>query len=366
MAKKTPQQVVKQLTGLADLVTSAADKGKNPSLSIPIRALSNCRFNKAEGLIEMGDGKQERRFFDLGMARKFMQTLLVATGCKRLKAEGKSTSIRDLYYMLKHTIGNSRINTFNGQDESDPVIEDVEVVTACLREELNLHASNRGALVGELTLTDGGDTINCRRMGTGGWSIPSIVEPGVVEFKKCDAEYVLLVEKDAMWRRLNEDKFWKKQKCVLVHGQGQPPRGVRRLVYRMSKELDLPVYVFVDNDPWGYYIYSVVKQGSINLAFESQRMAIPSARFIGLSAFDKQRFGLSDNVTIKLDKQDVNRAKQIRNYEWFKGHRGWQREIKKLLSNGFKMELEALSNRGLSFVSEEYLPKKIKDRNWLT
>jgi DNA topoisomerase-6 subunit A len=133
----------------------------------------------------------------------------------------------------------------------------------------------------------------------------------------------------------------------------------------MAKELSLPVYVFVDNDPWGYYIYSVVKQGSINLAFESQRMAIPEARFIGLSAFDKDRFGLSDNVTIKLDKNDISRAKQIRAYDWFKDHRAWQKEIKKLLSNGFKMELEALSNRGLSFVSEEYLPKKIKDKDWI-
>jgi hypothetical protein len=40
------------------------------------------------------------------------------------------------------------------------------------------------------------------------------------------------------------------------------------------------MYVLVDNDPWGYYIYSVLKQGPINLAFESERMAIPKAKFI--------------------------------------------------------------------------------------
>jgi hypothetical protein len=33
--------------------------------------------------------------------------------------------------------------------------------------------------------------------------------------------------------------------------------------------------VLVDNDPWGLYIYSVLKQGSINLAYESMRMAVP-------------------------------------------------------------------------------------------
>src|SRR5690606_41271743 len=96
--------------------------------------------------------------------------------------------------------------------------------------------------------------------------------------------YVLLVEKEAVWSRFNEDKYWKKEKCMLIHGGGQPPRGVRRLVHRMHNELELPVYVLVDNDPWGFCIYSVVKQGSINLAYESMRMAVPRARFIGISS----------------------------------------------------------------------------------
>jgi DNA topoisomerase-6 subunit A len=363
--KKTTKQVTSRLSRLADVIERNARKGADPSLDIPVRSVSNVSFDRKAGLIQMGDATQKRTLFSLSQARKFAQTLLVATGAKRLKDQAKTTSIRDLYYMMKHTIPGSRVNTFDDQEESDSVIEDMEVMTGCLREELNLHASNRGALVGDITISDGGDTINCRRMGTGGWSIPSIVEPDVIKFRKCDAKFILLVEKDAVWRRLNEDRYWEKNNCVLVHGHGQPPRGVRRLLHRMSGELGLQVYVFVDNDPWGYYIHSVVKQGSINLAFESQRMAVPQARFIGLSAFDKDAFGLPDNVTIKLDKNDLARARQVMSYEWFKGHRGWQREVRKLISNGFKMELEALSIKGLSFVADEYLPRQMRDKKWL-
>ena len=47
---------------------------------------------------------------------------------------------------------------------------------------------------------------------------------------------------------------------------GQATRGARRLLQRMAKELNIPVYVLVDNDPWGLYIYSVLKQGSINFS----------------------------------------------------------------------------------------------------
>jgi DNA topoisomerase-6 subunit A len=229
---------------------------------------------------------------------------------------------------------------------------------------MHLFASNRGAMVGDLTLVDGGDTIDLRRLGTGGWSVPSIVEANVIQFKKCDAEMILLVEKDAVWRRLNEDKFWKQHKAILLHGQGMASRGVRRLLYRMVDELKLPLYVLVDNDPWGFYIYSVVKQGSINLAYESVRMAVPQARFIGLSSFDAERYGLADNVKIKLDEMDQRRAKQMLSYPWF-DRKEWQKELHKMLQVGVKLELEALSSRGISFISEEYLPKKIRDRQYL-
>src|SRR5215468_3651568 len=334
-------KTVKKLESLAKDTLSFVKNGKNPYLSVPTRTLANVRFNQKSQVIELKGDKQKRYFFNVGQAKKFMQTFLVASACKELINLGKTTSIRDLYYITKHTLGESRQNTFEEQEESDPIIEDLEVTVDALREELNLFASNRGSLVGELTLVDAGDVIDGRRMGSGGWSIPSIVEDNIIEFKKCDAKFILLVEKDAVWRRLNEDKFWKKHKCILVTGQGQPPRGVRRLCRRMTKELKLPLYVLVDNDPWGFYIYSVVKQGSINLAYESMRMAVPEARFLGLSSDDAEEFKLAANVGIKLNDKDVSRAKELLKYRWFE-KKPWQEEIKRMLGAGLKYELDAL------------------------
>jgi DNA topoisomerase-6 subunit A len=362
MSRKNP--AAQKLVDLARAVARDAARGRNPGVAIPARSVSNVAFNPRRSIIELGPEKQNRTFFNVATARKFMQTFLVASACKTLLDSGKTTSIRDLYYMTKHTIGDTRENTFDEQEESDPIIEDLEVTIDALREELNLFASNRGAMVGNLTLRDSGDTINCRRLGSGGWSIPSIVEKDTVQIRECRAEFVLMVEKDAVWRRLNEDKFWKKHNCILVHGQGMAPRGVRRMLHRFAHEHDLPVYVFVDNDPWGFYIYSVIKQGSINLAYESMRMAVPSAKFIGLSSFDRDRYALPANVTIKLDDQDRRRARQILEYPWFQ-KKGWQEELKKMMKDDVKLELEALSAKGISFVTEHYLPRKLKNREWL-
>lgn len=362
--KKVSGDTGQKLVCVAHSIAEQVGEGRDPGVSIPTRALSNVNFDAKAGLIRMGSNAQRRSFFNVGMAKKFMQTTLVAAGCKELIEQKKTTSIRDLFYHCKHTIPGTKENTFDEQSESDPVIEDLEVAVKSLREELGLFAEPKGAMVGPMVIEDNRDTIDLSKMGSGGWAIPSIVEDHMIKFKRGGAKFILLIEKGAVWRRFSEDRFWEKHKCMIIHGGGQPPRGVRRLIWRMHHELKLPVYVLVDNDPWGYYIYSVVKQGSINLAFESERMAIPSARFIGMSAFDAERFDIPKTVTIQLNEQDKRRAKEVMNYPWF-AKKPWQREIKHMLKLGVKLELEALSSKDFSFITEQYLPKKMKDKQWL-
>jgi len=369
MARKTSHNgraTSGKIEEFAQSIVDCAKRKKDLCLRIPLRTLSNAKYDKARRIIEMGAASQDRRFFNLGMAKSYMQTLLVASGCKALIDAEKTASIRQIYYHLKHTIPGTNEKTFSDQSESDPILEDLEVAMNALREELHIFADSRGSIAGNLTIVSRGDTIDLRRMGAGGMSIPSIVEPDVFEFRKCDAKFILHVEKGAVWQRFNEDKFWKEHNCILTHGGGQPPRGVRRLLYRMHNELGLPLYCLLDNDPWGYYIYSVIKQGSINLAFESKRMAVPDAKFIGVRSSDFEEFGLSDDVKIDIDEKDVKRAKQILSYPWFEGKKEWKKEVDLMLRHGFKMEVEALQNKGITFVTGTYAPQKLKDKkSWL-
>jgi DNA topoisomerase-6 subunit A len=368
-ARLTPRdkKTMTSIVGLADGVVTAAEKRRDPHVDIPSRTLSNVRYSPRKRILEMGNITNRRQLFDLAQAKAYMRTMLVASGCKRLLEQNKTISIRGMYYMLKHKIAGTVENTFDDQSESDTIIEDVEVLLASLREELHLYADKRGEMVGSIILNDSGDEIDCSRMGSGGYAIPSIVEPEVIQLdpKKCDAKFVLHVEKGTVWQRFNEDKFWRKHGCILTHGAGQPPRGVRRMLYRLHNELKLPIYCVLDNDPWGYYIYSVLKQGSINLAFESQRMAIPDVRYLGLRSKDFERCGLSDSVKIALNENDRKRAKQIASYPWFSKKRDWQREIQKMLQNDFKLEVEALISKDISYVTEQYVPARLADQDWL-
>ncbi len=355
-----------RLQNLAEGIVKSALSGREPKLDVPTRAASNTKWNKSKGILQMGSAAQERQLFNMGQARKFMQTLLHGQGINELIEADKTLSLRGMFYKGLHTIAGTKEKTFNDQTESDGILEDLEVTVGSLREELHIFAKKRGTMVGNITVIDSGDTIDCRKMGSGGYAIPSICEPDVIQFENVEADFVLHVEKDTVWQRFNEDKFWKTHNCILTEGSGQPPRGVRRLLHRLNKEHGLPIICLLDCDPWGHYIYSVIKQGSISLAFESERLAIPDAKFLGIRSKDYEACDLSDDVKIELNDRDKTRAKQIAEYPWFQDKKAWQKEIQGMLRNGFKMEVESLITKDISYVTETYVPERLAAEDWIS
>lgn len=336
----------------------------SPKIELPVRALSNIFFDEKLKLIQLGEKVSSRFYLNVAHTRKFMQTLLVASECKKIIDQNVTTSIRDLYYAIKRTIPGTDENTVEEQDESDFVLEDIEAALNTLRENLHLQADRKGYMAGPITIQDRNDVIDCSRMGSSGWAVPSNVEPNLIKFKDSSADFCLMIEKDAVWQRLNEDKFWQKNNCLILTGKGQPARGTRRLINRLHKELKVPIYVLCDADPWGYYIYSVIKQGSINLSFLSDRLGMPEAKFIGLTTQDVAKFDIKKNVTIKLNQGDIKRTNEMLKYVWFQP-KEWQQELKYMLQVGFKLELEALSSKGIKFITDSYLPQKIENKEFL-
>src|SRR3989344_5272465 len=246
MAKKNKS--TESLKELGEKVVKDIEKNKNPSVVVPIRALSNVIFNEKSKTLELGDKTSTRSFFDIRQAKKFLQTIEVASILKKeLLDTNKHEHLRGVFYITKRTIPGTNVNIVDEQSESDEIIEDLEVITGLSREELHVSANKMGSMVGSITLVDSGDTIDCSKLGKGGYSIPSITDE--LTFKKVDAKYVLYMEKAAIFERLNEDKFWQKNNCILVTSQGQTTRGIRRLLQKLAEEKNLPIYVMTDFDP---------------------------------------------------------------------------------------------------------------------
>ncbi len=360
--KKKTQKADKQLEEFGKGLVQQISKGKNPTIEFSLRSLSNVVFDTKSKTLSLGNKQQQRSFFNVGHAKKFLQTLEIAKVSKTLLDADKHASLRDVFYMAKRTIHGSNINIVDDQVESDKAIEDLELITDLSREQIHINANKMGSVAGNVVIEDSGDSINWAKLGSGGWSIPSNVEE--IEFKSVKAKYVIYMEKQAVWERLHEDKFWEKQNCLIVTSQGQTTRGIRRLLQRLNDEHNLPIYVLADFDPWGFYIYSVLKFGSINLAHMSGTMTLQNARFLGITADDANNYDLKKHF-IKFKDVDLTRLKQLAEYEWFEKNKGWQRQFKMMKDFGAKLEIQALSSKGITFISEKYLPEKIKKQDFL-
>ena len=353
----------KALKELGARIVNQIEKGKNPEIVFPLRNLSNIVYDRKTKTLKLGNKLGSRSFFNVAHAKKFLQTIEVASVIKReLIESGKHEHLRGVFYMVKRTIPGTNVNMADEQIETDKAIEDLEVITGLSREQLHVSANKMGSMVGSIILEDNGDTIDCSKLGRGGYSIPSITDE--LSFKKTNAKYVLYMEKAAIYERLNEDKFWQKNNCILVTSQGQTTRGIRRLLQRLYEEYELPIYVMTDFDCWGFYIYSVIKYGSIALAHASEKLTIPGIKFLGITADDITKYDLKKHL-IKLNDQDLARMKQVSEYEWFKDNKEWLRQLKMMKDFGAKAEIQALSAKGISFISDVYLPTKIKNKEFL-
>jgi DNA topoisomerase-6 subunit A len=359
MAKDETKQKVKQMgTKLAKDIES----NKNPTFDVPIRALSNVSFDPKTRLITLGNKTAKRFFFNVAHVRKFVQTIEAAATAKDLLEAGKHLSLREVFYKMKRTIPGTQINVVDEQEESNKAIEDMELLTGQSREQLHINANKNGSAAGKIIIEDKGDLIDWSKLGSGGWSIPSNVED--IRFKKVDAKFVIYAEKAAEWERMHEDKVWQKMDCIIIASQGQATRGVRRLLQRLHEEHKLPIYVLVDLDPWGTYIYSVLKFGSIGLAHISERQAITGARYLGLTPDDITKYDLKKHL-IRFEDVDLKRLEQVKSYPWFKENKKWQEFFTKMGALKGKVELAALTSKGITFLSDKYIPEKIKNKDWI-
>jgi len=361
--KKSKNEASGVLESLGSNLVKQINSGKNPEIEFTLRNLSNIIYDQKSKILKLGDKKALRSFFNVAHSKKFLQTVEVASVIKdKLLSTGKHSSLRDVFYMVKRTIPNTNVNLVDDQPESDKAIEDLEVITGLSREQLHVNANKNGSVAGKVVIEDRGDTIDWSRLGSGGWSIPSNVEE--IKFKKVEAKYILYMEKAAVWERLNEDKFWQKNNCIIVSSQGQTTRGIRRLLQRLYEDYKLPIYVMCDGDIYGAYIYSVIKYGSIALAHASEKLTIPGVKYLGITMDDIEKYGLKKHF-IKLDEKDYDRIKQVSQYEWFKDNIAWQRQFKMMKDFKGKVEIQSLSSKDISFVSEKYLPEKIKNKEFL-
>jgi DNA topoisomerase-6 subunit A len=284
---------------------------------------------------------------------------------KELIEQDDIATKREAYYVSK----NWKEAMFNAQPDSDSIMDDVEAMMMVNREQLGFIPEEKGGeIAGKLIVVDRDPEtkkelkIDCTKFGSGAYSIPTSVEH--LKFET-NAKFVLAIETAGMFQRLVKHKYWKKANCILVSMGGVPTRACRRFIRRLSDDKKLPVYVFTDGDPYGYFnIYRTLKVGSGNAAHINEYFCVPKAKFLGVTPQDIEDYKLP---THPLKEVDIKRAKDaVKNDPFVQHHKEWQKAIKKLVGMKVRAEQQALAKWGLNYVIEKYLPDKLKNsKTWL-
>ncbi len=336
------------------------ENGQIPKVELKSRNKENILFDPKTSVWKYGNNTVKRYASKASSAKGILKMLHIIDFVDEMTQGLKTSTLREMYYISEGW----NLGKFESQDESDLMVEDLEVMTNYLREEMRLRPEESGAsVIGNLTLTElnrKGDKkkINCRDdVGDGGYTIPYNVEKEKVSLVSSDVDFVLAIETGGMFDRLVENRFDEKMRSLLVHMKGQPSRSTKRLLNRLNKELGLPIVVFTDGDPWSFRIFASVAYGAIKTAHISDILATPTSEFIGITASDIVNYDLPTDKLTDKDTEALHAELEDPRFNI----PFWKGEIETMLKLGKKAEQQALAKYGLDFVTDTYLPEKLKE-----
>lgn len=324
-------------------------------LTVPNRGLSNQKYIESIDRNVLGDKVSKRLFLSTNHVRKTAITTRVIELVHEVLSKGIHITKRDLFY--------TDVKLFKDQLESDAVLDDVACMAGCTRTSLHVVASDKGLVVGRVQYREAGDLIDCTRMGVGGKAIPPYVDK--ITDIQSDAEFVLLVEKEAAYMRLAEDRFYQKYPCIIITGKGQPDVATRLFLRKIKDELNIPILALVDSDPYGLKILSVYCSGSKGMSYDSSNLTTKDIKWLGVRPSDLDKYKLPEQCRLKMTDNDIKLGKELLNEAFVQKNPEWVKELNIMLQTKEKAEIQALSSFGFQYLSEVYLPQKLKEGDWI-
>ena len=317
------KEILASLENLGLEIYEQIDTGYFPSIQMPSRSTENIYYDPQARQYILGDRKVRRNTRNIRHIRPFTQLVWTALFSHELSSQRKTSTLRDVYYSAQ-----AYEMKFKDQQESNNIITDLETVLGLSREDFNIFPEERSAVFGDLTIeytVPGyeGKTLNLTSHPDGVMIGPALTSS---EFVSTTADKVIAIEKGGLLTRFVEENVHKKFNALLVLAAGQAPRATRHFIRRLNSELDIPVYIFTDGDPWGMHIAMVIISGSANAA-HLRELTTPDAKWSGVWATDIVNYKLP---TDPLDAVDVKRLYELQRDPRYKDPL-WQREIKTFL-----------------------------------
>lgn len=346
----------KLISSAEEFLTTAGVDPRKAAFYIPSRSNENVAYDEETKMMLLGSNKVERTFRNLSSVESVAQMAGVMKITNDILRKEIHVTKRDLFYQ--------NVALFENQRVSDSLIEDLGAMLQVTRNSLNVVASAKGKVIGRLSFREDGDLIDCN-IGVGGRSITPMIEK--ISDLESDAEVVLLIEKDAAFQRLAEDKFFNYIPSIIITAGGQPDLATRLFVKKLKDDLNIPILGLMDADPYGLDILRVYTIGSRKMSLETAELAVSDIKWLGLlpSDLESKDYKISENVKLKMTDADIKRAEDLLKEDFVRARPKWGEEIKRMIDTKKKAEIQALASRDPLYMTNYYLPTKINSGDWL-
>ncbi|MFX1444930.1 MAG: hypothetical protein ACFFHV_16080 [Promethearchaeota archaeon] len=349
------KETLNRIYELIDNVIAKIYASGRPTIELPSRSSSNIIWDEENDLLLLGRQIMEKQFHSLTSVADMTRLMRILEIVDELLVKDIHATKREIFY--------TDVKLFGDQKNSDKSIEDVATMLYTTRNATHIVAAPKGSCVGRLRIRDRNDIIDLEGLGSGGWTISPMLDN--IEILESDAEFILVIEKDAAMMRLAEARFWRKYPCILLTAQGVGNVAVRMFLKRLTKELNLPVFSLVDSDPYGHYIHSIYLRGSKRLSYESPFLATPNIKLLGVLTRDLDAYNIPNEVRLPMTKVDIKRTKDMLNEDFVKQNKEWRDDLNLALKLKVKAEIQAFSTHGFEFLTEQYIPEKLSTGDWI-
>ncbi|XP_015235624.1 PREDICTED: meiotic recombination protein SPO11 isoform X2 [Cyprinodon variegatus] len=351
-------EILAQIEGVILGVVTSLSRDEVPVLELPNRSSwANVSFDSVVGLQMSSERSATSVRSDCpSSVSKFAQILKILSVIYRLVQSNSYATKRDIYY--------NNTQLFGSQRTVDSIIDDISCMLKVPRRSLHVLATSKGLISGDLCyLEEDGTKIDCHPS-----SAAVSVSSNIAGIKNIvsSAKFILIIEKDATFQRLLDDNFCAKlSPCIMITGKGVPDVNSRLMVRKLWDTLHIPIFALVDADPHGIEIMCIYKYGSVAMSFEAHSLTVPSVMWLGLLPSDLQRLRIPAESLIPLTKRDESKLNSLMKRPYLTSQPDWCKEMELMQQNKVKAEIQSLSSIAPDFLTNIYLPNKLRYGGWL-
>jgi meiotic recombination protein SPO11 len=304
---------------------------------------------------------QRISFTAMDTCRKYAQIIAISGIVAELVHLQKEISLRDVYYSLKHL--------FRTQLQCNSRILTLGMMLGLKRFDMGIVPTAKGLVAGPLMFQFTGsqqwttcfdaDAEDAGILISSRWNSCSDDDVAMHLCRPQETKYLLVVEKEGVFRRLVKEQFCRRIPCIMMTGCGFPDMASRALVAKVAHTFpQLIVVGLCDYNPYGIALLLTYKFPSKSTAFEGLGLQAEELKWLGLRPSQMMEYIRNEpefdeeSSFQPLSEMDKTKVRMLLGHDSLTELPEYQAEIEAMLDGDVKCELESLYSLGINYLQD--------------